>query len=87
MSCVPLLIAVLKIPNNAGEGQTTMKPWLNELKCMCTQSTIDLAQNSQMWIPTCGRYGNAVMYSWKSNRNNDSTVKTFGSYPCFLTGV
>lgn len=32
-SCMPLLIAIMKIPNNAGEGQTTMKPWLNELKC------------------------------------------------------
>lgn len=51
----------MKILNNAGEGQTTMKPWLNELKCMCTQFAIDLAWNSRTWLPTCGHYGDAVI--------------------------
>lgn len=80
-----LFIAIMKILNNAGEGQTTME--LNELKCMCTQFAIDLAWNSQMWKPTCGHYGDAERYGCKSNRSNDSTVKNFGLYPYFLTGV
>lgn len=85
---MPLFTAIMKTLNNAGEGQITIKPWLNELKCMCTQSTIDLAQNSQMRMPTCGHCGNAVIImGCKSHRSNDSTVKTFGSYAYFLTGV
>lgn len=31
---MPLSIAIIKIQNNAGEGQTTMKPRVNELKCI-----------------------------------------------------
>lgn len=71
---MPLFIAIMKTLNNGGEGQTTMKPWLNELKCMCAQSAIDLARNSQIWMPTCGRYGDAVIQSCKSNRSNGSTL-------------
>ena len=84
----PLSVAIMKLLKNAGEGQSTMKPWLNELKCtICIWFSIELTGVDtylhllwSLWW-RC----NTVIYSCKSGTSNDSTVKKFGSYPYFLS--